>query len=60
MQMVRIKSVSYSYSQRKLEVRDVSFIEYLLGMFEAFWGRKLGSSLKEISREAANTQSKCL
>lgn len=39
-----------------LKVKDVSFVEYLLGMVEAFWERKLGMSLKEISRVADNTQ----
>lgn len=48
LQMVRIKILSYFYSQRKLEAKDVSLVEYLFGMFEALRGRKLGITLKKV------------
>ena len=48
LQMVRIKILSYFYSQRKLEAKDVFLVEYLFGMFEALRGRKLGIPLKEL------------
>lgn len=48
LQMVRIKILCYFYSQRKLEVKDVSLVEYLFGMFEALQGKKLGIPLKKV------------